>query len=121
MWVVRVTLTKFSINFISPLIQNSILAILRVSGETVIESRTAREMFEGRLVNLVVAVDFIASPLRSLGIPIPDYGIGDYKMYKNSFGVITALTGTEFGPYEHFLRTEDGHIANEVFKIYGKR
>lgn len=121
MWAVESIMRRMRVSFLRPVLQNVAAWVLRVSGESLIETRTARERLEGRQLNLLAFVDLLVSPLRSLGLPIPAIKLAAYQVEKSQFGILLLLTVGVFGPYEHFRRTEDEHHANEVYKVNGKR
>ena len=110
-------LDKLHIRFTAFIVENAIYLILRATGESLIETTTPRKMMNGRKVNILAIGNFFLAPLRSIGIPIPEYGWAGYHLYNSSFGIIPIISGEYYGPYEHYLRTENGHVTDEAYKF----
>ena len=111
---------QFYMGFLGPIVHNVLMMAMRTTGERVIELRTAREILAGRPINILVYLEMFLKPLRAAGIPIPDYTMGNYKLHDLGFGYTMLFGGNDFGPFEHFRRTENGHQMNEVKKILGQ-
>ena len=117
----EVILKKMYLSFIAPVVFNIAVALLRASGETIVEKRTAFELLDGRKINLVSILETVLSPIRQMGLPIPRFGVGFYTLNEDSFGFVHIRKESEFGPYEVFTSTTDGHYVLETKNFEGKK
>lgn len=120
MFTVREILRRYSINFLSPVVNNIVSTALRGSGEKLIEKRSAYELLHGRQIKLIKTLESFLGPLRTAGFPIPEFKMGNYGLKNFSFGFVIQRDSIDTGPYEHFTRSEKGHIVNEVYKSFGQ-
>lgn len=90
--------------------------------ESLIERRTVEEVLNGREVGILKMVDTMASPLRSLGISVPDLGVGMYKLTESSFGFIRMRDNQTFGPMETYTGQTTASRArfNNFASVEGK-
>ena len=116
--MVKALLESYYLKFAGPLAFNAVAMALKASGEQLVEQRTAGELLDGRKVKLVEYLDYMLTPLKSIGVPIPMFGLGPYKLNNASFGFVSQRLFTEFGPFEVYTRTEDGHTFGEIFKLH---
>lgn len=99
---------------------NVVVTALKASGEEVIETRLAREVFAGRKIKLLdILESYGLQPLRNMGLPVPEVGLGNFKLRNATFGFMTLLAGVEFGPYEAWRASENGHIASHFVAYRG--
>lgn len=109
------------ISFTKPIVYNVMVAALRASGEEYIEERPAHEIFVGRKIDILNGLEsMLLQPLRDRGIPIPELGLGKFKIRNATFGFAALIQNVEFGPYEVWRRTENGHIASQFVTYKGK-
>lgn len=115
-------LKQFYLSFLKPVVFNVMVAALRASGEELIETRLASEVFAGRKINLLDILEtYGLQPLRKMGIAVPEVGIGVFKLRNATFGFKTLLAGVDFGPYQAWRATKDGHIAGHFTTYRGER
>nr|XP_046909604.1 lysosome membrane protein 2-like isoform X3 [Dermatophagoides farinae]XP_046909606.1 lysosome membrane protein 2-like isoform X3 [Dermatophagoides farinae] len=115
----------YRIPFIEPIIQNVVAISLQVFGEHLVSETTPWEILFGRPVNILRFLDKILSPIKSLNLPLPDFGqmlstFGNYKLTNHSFSIIGLLMSNEFGPLEHYRRNYGRFKTNEVRSILGQ-
>ncbi len=103
---------------ISPLVNNVINAVLITFRENFIERRTAREVIEGRRINMLDTLDIVAKPLRMLGLPIPEYGISIYKLRNNTYGFLAIRNDSKFGPFEVYTGMKGSEEKFMKFKSF---
>lgn len=121
MAIVKKMMSKFFINFLSPVVHNVLSMVLSSTGERLIEMRTAKELLDGRQIKLITYVSAFLNPLRSIGFPVPEIKIGNHEINNFKFGFVAQRADVEIGPVEHFRRTENGHLFNEVYRFKGER
>ena len=100
---------------------NILTKALQTSGEKLIEKRTARELLVGRQVKMIFYLDKVMSPLKSLGISVPEFGAGPYKMHNSSFGFLSQRINTDFGPFEIYTKSsgeDDSGPKHRFTEIY---
>ena len=105
------------LRFTSPFVMNLVMRLMGATDEKLIETRTARELLEGRKLKLVEIFDNVAEPLRDWGLPIPGIGVGFYMLNNASFGFVALRTITEFGPYEVYTDTKNGHSVGQFYSF----
>lgn len=109
------------LGFTKPIVYNVLVTALRVSGEEIIEERAASEIFIGRKIAILDMLEsMLLQPIRNRGIPIPELGLGNFKIRNATFGFAALIKDVDFGPYEVWRRTEKGHIATQFVSYKGK-
>lgn len=109
----RTIMTKFHIKFLEPIVANAINMAYSLTDESLIADTTPREYLEGRNITLLAMLDSLTTPLKQLGIPIPDLKFGTMAMSGSKFGFILMRQAT-FGPFEMYT----GHQTPEDFNTY---
>lgn len=112
---------RMRIGFLSPIVNNVIVAALRVFGESVIDELTAGDLLEGHPMRMLDFVDYIVKPLKAAGLPLPEYKMGNYGLDETlNIGLVPLARGSEFGPMEIYSRNENGHIMGDVVLSNGR-
>ena len=114
-------LKKIYLSFMSPVVFNIAVALLRASGENIVERRSAKDLLDGRKINLVTILEKVLSPIREMGLPIPKFGVGFYTLNQEAFGFVHIRKESEFGPYEVYTSTKDNHYVLGITKFEGKK
>lgn len=114
----RGIMEAYYVSFLGPLVYNGMTAALRLSGEQLIETITAKQLMEKRKLPILQYLDVFLAPLRAVGVPVPDFYKGFMGISNHAFGIATTGGAFEVGPYEAYRRTEKGHTAGHIFK-YG--
>ncbi len=115
-------LETFYVSFIGPLVYNGITLALRLSGESLVDRTSARQLIEGKRIEILEYVDLFLQPIRAIGVPIPKYfGAGGLQLLNHSFGFTTTLASGEVGPMEVYRRTENGHLVGDIFSFQERR
>ncbi|KAJ6221967.1 hypothetical protein RDWZM_000512 [Blomia tropicalis] len=114
-------LEKFHVDFIGALVYNAITMALRITGESLIDKSTPKEMLEGKPIRILEYLDIFLKPLRALGIPIPRYfGAGGLQLTNHSFGFVSTLSSGEVGPFEAYTKTVGmEHLVGDIKKFQG--
>src|SRR5690625_3383306 len=100
---------NFYLGWMSPVVNNILVMGMRAIGESVVDSRPAGDLLEGRSLTILVLVDMLAQQLKSFGIPIPEYGIGSFKIRNfTKIGLVSLVNNFVMGPMEVYTRTENG-------------
>lgn len=103
--VVEKILKDLFLGFIGQIVKPIVTAALRVSGETLIETRTVKELLEGRKIRILELIESILQPLRDRGLPIPALGLGGFTIQNSEFGFCGMISGIRLGPFEAYRRT----------------
>ena len=114
-------LERFYVKFAGPIVYNILNVALRTTGEKPIEKMPITELLNGRKINIIVLLDKVLDPLRKMGIPIPDYGYGGYKLANQSYGIASLINEAKFGPIEAYRRSEDGKQVGDIVGLHGGR
>ena len=104
----------------SPIVNNVVTMIFQMFNEQLIERRTVEEVLNGREVGILKMVDVLGSPLRSLGISVPEIGVGMYKLTESSFGFIRMRHNQTFGPMEVYTGQTARGRFNYIRSVEGK-
>jgi len=104
--------------FLIPLINNVVNVVLITFRENFIERRTARELLEGRRIYMLDTLDIVVKPLRTLGLPIPEYGLSFYKLRDNTYGFFRMRNNTKFGPFEVYTGMKGSEEKFMKFKTF---
>ncbi|XP_017462183.1 PREDICTED: platelet glycoprotein 4-like, partial [Rhagoletis zephyria] len=107
----------FYMRFFGPLVYNAIVKALQMSGEELITEMTGYQIMISYELKILKYLDMaLLSPLRSLGMPIPqELGMWGFVLRNNSFGVTTTPNGGWIGPFEQWHTTEDGHMQGDIY------
>lgn len=119
--MVSAILKKMYLGFTAPVVFNIAIGLLRASGEQIVEKRTASDLLDGRKIDLVTMLETVLQPIRNMGLPLPKLGVGFYTMNQEAFGFVHMRRESEFGPFEVYTSTENGHYVLETFKFGGKK
>lgn len=114
-------LESLYLNFLGPVVYNGINLALQSTGEDLVEVITARQLMEGRHMGIIAYADMILAPFRWIGVPVPNFQEGSMGIFNHSFGIATSIPFFELGPYEAYLRTENGHTVGHMHKFEERR
>jgi len=115
-------LEKFYVGFIGPMVYNAINLALRMTGENLVDYTSARLLIEGKPIRILSYISMLLQPLRSVGVPIPEYfGQSGLQLTNHSFGWTSTLSSGELGPYEEYTKTENGHLVGDVLSFQDSR
>src|SRR5699024_4660638 len=63
---------------------------------------------------------FLLTPMRTIGLPIPEtLGWRGFILPNMTFGMTTTVPGGRIGPFEMYHTTEDGHLVGDVYSALG--
>ena len=112
---------QYYVSFLGPVVYNAISIALRATGEDMVTSITPRQLMEGWELNILRYMNAMFTPFRAIGIPVPDMKEGYLGIQDHSFSVTRSVSYFELGPFEQYIKTEDGHTAGEVFQFDGQK
>lgn len=118
-------LEKFSIKFLSPIVFNALILSMEAFNEKIIDEVTPEQILLGRKIEILNFLDSLGSPLRTIGVPVPDVDTILAKMnsdvLKNNSLSIVNIIGRESNSIESYRFAENGHLVNQVKKFDGSR
>ncbi|KPM06179.1 CD36-like protein 4 [Sarcoptes scabiei] len=116
-------LEKFSIKFLSPIVFNALILSMEAFNEKIIDEVTPEQILLGRKIEILNFLDSLGSPLRTIGVPVPDVDTILAKMnsdvLKNNSLSIVNIIGRESNSIESYRFAENGHLVNQVKKFDG--
>ena len=113
---VKYLMTQFYVSFLGPIVYNAITLALSNTGQELVTVVTARQLMEGWELDLIRYIDNILIPFRTLGLPMPSFKEGFLGIVENSFGITTYVSWFELGPFEAYVKHEDGHYMGQVIR-----
>lgn len=108
------------IKFLSPIVHNLAMMVLRSTGEELIQhDTTAYDILEGKQIRLLQLLEGVLQPMRDFGLPIPAIGMGNIKVYNSTFGFGQMIKTMKVGPFEEYRRSGNGHLATHFYSFQG--
>lgn len=118
----RNILDRLYLNFLGPIVYNSINSLLISTGESLVDTFTAGQLMEGRHMKLIEYVDIMLQPIRWTGlVDVANFQQGSLGIFNFSFGIITSVPYFELGPYESYVQSEDGHTVGHIHQFVGRK
>ncbi|KAJ6217057.1 hypothetical protein RDWZM_008214 [Blomia tropicalis] len=105
----------------APVVNNILVTISQLYNENLIEVRSIEDVLTGREVGILKTLNTITTPMKQLGIAVPDINVGLYKLSETTFGFIKLRDNQTFGPTEMYTGRSSIGRFNYIRSINDKR
>ena len=116
-YVIKSLVDKLPMGFaVEPMAFSLASVLFNSHGEGLIKHLTVAQLVEGYPFHILETIDTLTTPLKWLGIELPDNGMPD-----NKFGLLWVKNFTKVGPYEVYTGQTNQEDFLKFVSYQGKR